>query len=262
MLKNDLTTHLEAMQTMSGPFSGVQSLGRAFGLLELIAANHSQGLTLQDIQKASALDRTTLHRFLSFLSKNDYIEREDIAFKRWRLGIRSMSLGIRAMARPPLVQALIPTMKSLARQSGDAVFLVTRMGDFSYTLHLEKGTSTPPQYTQLVGTTRLLGLGTGSTALLANFSDDELKVHLDSHQATYSAHHFSPLKIQRSIQRTRQLGFTLSAEPSTAGAGVAFEHKGFGQAAISILSSRACMPLSRRHQMAELILRELKERPL
>jgi len=60
-------------------------------------------------------------------------------------------------------------MKTLARQSDDNVFLICRMGDMSYTLHLEQGSLAIPAYASLVGTTRLLGLGTGSMALLAAY---------------------------------------------------------------------------------------------
>lgn len=205
----------------------------------------------------TGLDRTTLHRLLTFLSDTQYLQREEQAPRSWHLGNRCMGLGMMCMTRPPLVEALSPMMKSLARQSDDAVFLVTRMGDFSYTLHLEQGSNTPAGYAQLVGASRLLGLGTGSTALLAMLPEEELAAHLARHQPAYTANHFSPLKIQRGIQRTRKLGYTLAAEPNISGAGVAFDYPGFGQIALSILSSRARMPLSRRHEVANLLVREI-----
>lgn len=240
-----------------GPASGVQSLGRAFGLLELIGRHHLQGLTSQELAQQSGLDRTTLHRLLTFLSNTQYLQREEQAPRRWHLGNRCMGLGMTSMTRPPLVETLSPTMKSLARQTADAVFLVTRMGDFSYTLHLEQGANTPAGYAHLVGASRLLGLGTGSTAMLAMLPEEELAAHLARHQPAYTANHFNPLKLQRGIQRTRKLGYTLAAEANISGAGVAFDYPGFGLIALSILSSRARMPLSRRHEVANLLLHEI-----
>jgi len=238
------------------PPKGVQSLERAFGLLELIAAHHASGISQTDIQSASRLDRTTVHRMLSYLAHAQYIIQDEQSPALWRLGLRSMGIGLQSFAQPPVTERLRPIMKTLARLSDDNVFLVCRMGDLSFTLHLEQGAMAIPGYTALVGATRLLGLGTGSMALLAALPEDSLRAHLQRHQVTYSAHHFSPLKMQRAIQRTRQLGYTIATDPAVSGAGVAFEIEGLGLVALSILSSRPRMPSTRRHEMAQLILTE------
>ena len=241
------------------PSQGVQSLARAFTLLELIAAHHETGITQAMAQSSTGLDRTTVHRMLGFLSHAGYIEQDDLTrATRWRLGIRSMGLGLQAFAQPPLIERLRPIMKTLARQSEDNVFLVCKMGDLSYTLHLEQGKLAIAGYQALVGGTRLLGLGTGSMALLAALSDQVLTQHLQQHQDVYSAHLFTPLKMQRAIQRTRQLGYTLASDPAVSGAGVAFEIEGVGLVGLSILSSRPRMPVARRHEMAQLILHETR----
>ena len=198
--------------------SGVQSLERAFGLLDLIAAHHERGVTLASLQAQSGLDRTTAHRMLRFLTGAGYVQRDATPARAYRLGCAAMGLGLTAMTRPPLVERLAPLMKSLARQSSDNVFLVTRLGDFSYTLHLEQGAVPMPRYRELVGATRLLGLGTGSMALLATLPDDEVQAHLRRHQAAYAATPFTPLRIQRAIQRTRAAGYTLAADPGVASA--------------------------------------------
>jgi len=169
-----------------------------------------------------------------------------------------MGMGLQACELPPVVERLTPIMKTLARLSADNVFLICRMGDMSYTLHLEQGSLAIPAYSALVGTTRLLGLGTGSMALLAALPDKLLEAHLQRHQATYSEHRFSPLKIHRAIERTRKLGYSLASEPSVSGAGVAFDLEGLGLIGLSILSSRPRMPVHRRHEMAQMILAETK----
>jgi DNA-binding IclR family transcriptional regulator len=235
---------------------GVQSLARAFELLELIASHHEASLSQTAIQAISGLDRTTVHRMLSFLASKQYIVQTETPASCWRLGLRAMGMGLQALAQPPVVERLKPIMKTLARHSEDNVFLICRMGDMSFTLHLEQGRLAIPSYTMLVGTTRLLGLGTGSMALLAALPDELLNSHLLRHQSTYSAHHFSPLKIQRAIQRTRKLGYTLASDPEVSGAGVAFDLEGLGLVGLSILSSRPRMPVLRRHAMAQLILAE------
>ena len=237
--------------------SGVQSLERAFGLLGLIAAHHERGVTPTSLQAQSGLDRTTTHRMLRFLTGAGYVQRDLTPARAYRLGCAAMGLGLAAMTRPPLVECLAPLMKSLARQSADNVFLVTRLGDFSYTLHLEQGAVPMPGYRELVGASRLLALGTGSMALLATLPDDQVHAHLRRHQAAYAATPFSPLRIQRAIQRTRAAGYTIAADPGVAGPGYAFEIPGAGIVALSILSSRARMPPARRHALARLMADEV-----
>lgn len=235
---------------------GVQSLERAFNLLELIAAHHDACISQSEIQATTKLDRTTVHRMLSFLARRQYIVPSVASPGHWQLGLRTMGIGLQALAAPPVVERLKPIMKTLARRSEDNVFLICRMGDLSYTLHMEQGTMAIPAYATLVGGTRLLGLGTGSMALLAALPDEVLDAHLLRHQASYSAHQFSPLKMQRAIQRTRKLGYTLASDPAVSGAGVAFELEGLGLVGLSILSSRPRMPVARRHEMAQLMLAE------
>ncbi len=235
---------------------GVQSLERAFNLLELIAAHHDPSISQSEIQATTKLDRTTVHRMLSFLARRQYIVQSESSPGQWQLGLSSMGIGLQAFAAPPVVERLKPIMKTLARRSEDNVFLICRMGDLSYTVHMEQGRMAIPAYATLVGGTRLLGLGTGSMALLAALPDAVLDAHLLRHQASYSAHQFSPLKMQRAIQRTRKLGYTLASDPAVSGAGVAFELKGLGLIGLSILSSRPRMPVTRRHEMAQLILTE------
>lgn len=241
---------------MMQPQKGVQSLERAFHLLELIAGHHAHGISQVELQHLSRLDRTTVHRMLRFLAQAHYVFQDPGTPAFWRLGMRSMGLGLQALALPPVIEKLRPLMKTLARLSNDNVFLICRMGDFSYTLHLEQGDMAIAGYSALVGATRLLGLGTASMALLAALPEQELQAHLQRHQPTYSAHQFSPLKLQRAIDRTRQLGYALASEPAVSGAGAAFALDGLGLVALSILSSRPRMPVARRHEMARVILQE------
>ncbi len=239
------------------PATGVQSLERAFGLLQILARHHEHGVSLASLVATTGLDRTTTYRMLRFLTDAGYAQREPNAGRTYRLGCAAMGLGLMAMTRPPLVERLSPLMRSLARQSGDNVFLVTRLGDFGYTLHLEQGAAPMPRYRELVGASRLLGLGTASMALLASLPDDQVQAHLRRHQADYAASPASPMRIQRAIQRTRTAGYTLAAEPGVAGAGFAFDVPGVGTVALSILSSRARMPAARRHDLARLIAQEV-----
>ena len=51
----------------SRPRPGAQSIGRAMGLVNLVARHHDLGISLQALVQASGLDRTTAWRMLGSL---------------------------------------------------------------------------------------------------------------------------------------------------------------------------------------------------
>src|SRR5690606_22968046 len=130
--------HMQRLFTLSRPVRGVQSIDRALSLLGMLAAHHSTGMPMREIVELSGLDRTTAHRILSFLCQEKLVRR-DPKRAHYRLGVETMALGMAAMSRAPLIDVCAPVMKTLARKSGDNVFLVVRSGDRSYCLHLEEG---------------------------------------------------------------------------------------------------------------------------
>lgn len=245
------------MSPATPPTTGVQSLERAFSLLSLLADHHVHGMSMRQLIQSTGMSRPTIHRMLSFLLRMHYAE-QDPKTHAYRLGTAAMLLGLRTMSRPPLVQTYLPTMRRLTRRTGEGVFLGVGIGDYSYNLHLEQVPPENPMLRGLVGETRLLGLGIGSLALLAALSDTEIRQHYARHEAEYLANGLSAARILTGIERSRRLGYTLAAGFGVAGAGYAFEVPLSGLATITVVSPRARMPLARRHQIATLIVEEVK----
>ncbi|OKO83052.1 IclR family transcriptional regulator [Bradyrhizobium sp. AS23.2] len=235
--------------------TGVQSLERAFTLLSLLADNHVDGLRMDQLVRAAGISRPTIHRMISFLVDLHYIE-QDVTTRAYRLGTAAMLLGLRTMSRPPLVATYLLTMRRLARRTGEGVFMVVRIGDYSYNLHLEQDPPQNPALQDLVGTTRLLGLGIGSLSLLATMTDAEIRRHYARQRAQYAASNLSLTRLLTGVERGRRLGYTLAAGLGVAGVGYAFEVPS-GYAAISVVSSKARMPLARRHEFGKLIKQEI-----
>ena len=73
--------------------SGVQSLGRAFDLMELLAAA-GDGLTLSALAAGSGLPAPTIHRLMATLIQSGYARR--LPSRRYALGPRLIHLGERA----------------------------------------------------------------------------------------------------------------------------------------------------------------------
>lgn len=245
------------MSSAPSSATGVQSLERVFSLLALLADHHAYGMSMRQLIQSTGLSRPTLHRMMSFLLRRHYAE-QDPKTQAYRLGTAAMLLGLRTMSRPPLVQTYLPTMRRLTRRTGEGVFLVVGIGDYSYNLHLEQNPPENPNLRSLVGESRLLGLGISSLALLAAMSDTEIRQHFDRHTAEYVANGLNVARILSGIERTRHLGYTLAAGFGVAGAGYAFEVPLSGLAAISVVSPRVRMPMARRHEIAMLIAEEVE----
>nr|WP_254615479.1 helix-turn-helix domain-containing protein [Cupriavidus basilensis] len=231
---------------------GVQSLDRAFTLLCLLAEHHEPGLTLPQLVAQTGIDRTTAHRMLRYLTHAGFAVQDEPG-KRFRLGMAAMALGLRTMSRSPLASACATRMKALARKTGDTVFLIVRIGDHGYCMHAEEGSHRVQHFHLLNGSTRLLGQGTASMALLAKLEDGEIVAHYERHRAEYEGSGLSLLKLQRGVERSRKLGYALAGAGGVAGVGYAFALPFAGEAAISIVSTASRMPVARRHEIGGMI---------
>lgn len=235
---------------------GAQSIERATTLLRWIAAGHASGTALRELVQRTGLDRTTTWRIVSSLEQQGLVSKDgDTGL--YHLGIEAMALGATCMERSPLTQACRPVMKTLARRSGDSVFLVVRSGDSSYCLHLEEGAHPVRSFALNVGATRLLGLGVASIALLATFSDEALVHHYERHRDEYGEHDVGLPKLQRWVSQTRQYGHFQLRAGGVAGVGLQFRMGSCGNAAMSIIGPKSRLPRPRADELAQLMKDEI-----
>ncbi|MEJ8827277.1 helix-turn-helix domain-containing protein [Variovorax humicola] len=235
---------------------GAQSIDRAAALLRWIAAGHGDGTALRDLVDRTGLDRTTAWRIVSSLEQQGLVAK-DARSGLYRLGVESMALGLACMDRPPLTEACRPAMKALARLSGESVFLVVRSGDHSHCLHLEEGAHPVRSFPLNVGSTRLLGLGVASIALLATLTDEELAQHYQRHRAEYESHEVGIAKLQRWVVQTRQRSHSNAGAGGVAGVGVHFRMGSCGDAAMSIIAPRGRLPRPRAGELAQALAGEI-----
>jgi len=114
------------------PHSGVQTVERAFGLLEVLAAEGGE-LTLTALAERTGLPMPTIHRLLQTLAAAGYVAQR--ASRRYALGPRLIWLGegaVRLMSgwvRPHL-QSLVDTLDetaNLAMLDGDRAVYVAQV---------------------------------------------------------------------------------------------------------------------------------------
>lgn len=243
--------------TAKGTRSGAQSIERAVQLLRLVAAQPACATTLQQLVQASGLERTTAHRIAGSLVRAGLLRR-DADSSAYALGLEAMGLGLAAMQDAPLLRRAVPAIKSLARRSGEHVFLVVRTGDYSQCLHLEEGPRPIRSFAETVGSMRLLGLGIPSFAFLAHMQDEEVMAHYARHAVEYQARRLSAARLQRWVRQARELGYAQVAAQGIGGIGMRFAIGSCGEGALGIVAPASRMTRARNPLLAAMMAEEIK----
>ena len=231
--------------------SGAQSASKVLRLLRLVGSHHPQGVRLRDLIAASGQDRSTAHRLLACLMDEGFVERAAPG-KLYRLGMESMQLGLESAGMAPVVERFRPVMQSLARQTGDTIFLIVRSGDHALCLHREEGHYPIKAFVVAPGTRRLLGVSSVGIGILARLPDAELAALHERHAAEYVRLGLPLDKLRRMIQATRQAGYSETTDfrqDETSGVGCAFQLSSNSFAGISIAAINSRMPPQRRQEL-------------
>src|ERR1700712_5766703 len=185
--------------------SGVQSLERAFGLLELVAAQRD-AMSISQLATASGLAPATLHRLARTLVDLGYLRQEPS--RRYALGPRlfllaeSSSTMLNSVALPHLghlVDAIGETA-NLAMLDGDEVAYVAQApGRHAMRMFTEVGRRGSPHRTAV------------GKALLATSSDPEVRALLArTGLPRHTPHTFTdPEEFLAELGRVRELGYAV-----------------------------------------------------
>lgn len=106
--------------------SGVQSLERAFGLLEEIA-RHPEGIGLADLSKQVGLHNSTTFHLVKTLTSLGYA-RQSPETKRYHVGRMVYGLAASSMDEIELVNIATPILEALAEETGESTHLAVRAG--------------------------------------------------------------------------------------------------------------------------------------
>ena len=237
---------------------GTQSLRRGLDLIRLLVAHHTEGIALRDLVAASSLERSTAYRLVACLVEEGYAER-DSDTRLYRLGMAAMHLGLATMNRAPLVEICRLSMRRLARISGDTVFLLVRQGDHALCLHREEGPFPIKTLTTNIGERRLLGIGAGGRALLAELPNEEVAAIYKRNAKEYQKAGVELADLFSSIASTRQKGHAMLKDLITVGVGgvgCVFKAPTGILASLSISTITPRLTAKRQKEMVDLIRQE------
>lgn len=113
---------------------GVQSINRAFQILEALAENR-RGMSITELVALLGLNKSTVHRILNAMLALGYVTKDEKS-KDYRLGIRVVALGSHYLNGLELKTEALPFMESLQQQT--SVFVHLGMLDDNNIVYLEK----------------------------------------------------------------------------------------------------------------------------
>jgi len=109
------------------PRSGVQSLARAFAIMEEIARNRD-GIGLADLSKRVGLHNSTTFHLVKTLVSLGYV-RQMQDTKRYRIGRPLFALAASALDEVEMVSLATPFLEDLSRETGESAHFSVRMDD-------------------------------------------------------------------------------------------------------------------------------------
>lgn len=151
---------------------GVQSLGRAFAILEEVA-RHREGIGLADLSKLVGLHNSTTFHLAKTMVSLGYIRQEKDS-KRYRVGRPLFALAASALDEIEMVNVATPVLEDLSRKTGESSHFAVRMGDAVVVIARTSGPGAF-QLTDRVGVVRPAHCTALGKVILASLRPDQLK---------------------------------------------------------------------------------------
>lgn len=155
---------------------GVQSLGRAFAILEEVA-RHREGIGLADLSKLVGLHNSTTFHLAKTMVSLGYIRQEKES-KRYRVGRPLFALAASALDEIEMVNVATPVLEDLSRETGESSHFAVRMGDAVVVIARTSGPGAF-QLTDRVGVVRPAHCTALGKVILASLRPDQLERFLE-----------------------------------------------------------------------------------
>jgi DNA-binding IclR family transcriptional regulator len=151
---------------------GIQSLGRAFSILEEVA-RHREGISLADLGRMVGLHNSTTFHLARTMVSLGYLRQEKDS-KRYRVGRPLFALAAGALDEIEMVNVATPLLEELSRDTGESGHFAIRMGDAVVVIARTSGPGAF-QLTDRVGVVRPAHCTALGKIILASLRPDQLK---------------------------------------------------------------------------------------
>lgn len=233
----------------------VQSLERAFGLLEQLARNPG-GMLLMELSAATGLHKSTVHRLLATMISLGYVKKDD-STSRYRLTLRLFELSGRVVDNIDAVEAAKPYLEQLRNATQEAVHLVVRDGvDIVYVHKVDSRHGAIRMFSR-IGMRRPMYCTAVGKSILASMSDSEVRRVWDKSEIRrYTEHTIVDLNsLYHELDEVRRCGYALDNEENELGvrciAVAVLDYTGQSRTAFSISAPIARMDDARIAELAK-----------
>ena len=151
---------------------GVQSLGRAFAILEEVA-RHRDGIGLAELSKRVGLHNSTAFHLAKTMVSLGYLRQEKDS-KRYRIGRPLFVLAASALNEVEMINLATPVLEELSRETGESSHFSVRMGD-AVVVIARTGGPGAFQFADRVGVVRPAHCTALGKVILAALRDDQLE---------------------------------------------------------------------------------------
>ena len=157
------------------PGGGVQSIGRAFAILEEVARNR-EGIGLADLSKRVGLHNSTTFHLVKTMVSLGYIRQ--LKDKRYRIGRPLFALAASALDEMEMVSMATPVLEQLSLTTGESSHFAVRMSDDVVVMARTPGPS-KFQLTDRVGVVRPAYCTALGKVILAALRPEQFDRYLD-----------------------------------------------------------------------------------
>ncbi|QSX09193.1 IclR family transcriptional regulator [Alkalibacter rhizosphaerae] len=240
----------------------VQSAGRIFSVLEMLAYEGPQGVT--ELSKALKLNKSTVHRLLASLITMDYVKKEDDSDK-YRLTFKLLGLGEALLDKVDIVSIARPYIQHLAEFSEETVHLVQKEGTNMVYIDKVESYSSSVRMVSRIGVEKPLYCTAVGKAMLAELTNQEVRQIWEKSDIQK----LTPKTIVdfddflRELDEVREKGYALDNEENELGVrcigAVIKNYKGKAENAFSISAPISRMSDQRIDLLATEVLKMKKE---
>ena len=196
---------------------GVQSLDRAFDLLELLCKSPN-GMAIHQLSEITGLHKSTVHRLLAAMASRGYVRR-DPESAVYRAGMRLCELSEYIQENLDVVARAREPMERLSRTTGETVHLVAREGAEIVYVYKVESIHGAIRMVSRIGMRRPLYCTGVGKAILATRGDEEvLRCWEESERVPCTPYTITRKDaFLREISQIRQHGYAMDNEENELG---------------------------------------------
>lgn len=237
----------------------VQSIERAFGLLEALSCRPKGGHLLE-LSRETGLHKSTVHRLLASLISLGYVQKNDDADGKYQLTLKLFEIAGRVVENIDVLELARPALERLRDATGEAVHLVVRDGSHIVYVYKAENPSASYQLFSRIGMRRPLYCTAAGKSILATLSDREVaRIWEHSEITRHTQHTITNLDaLYAELDGIRERGYSLDNEENELGvrciAAAIRDYAGQCRAAFSISAPLTRMSDQRIREVVPIVL--------